>query len=148
MTDSFDPVTPSQPDTGLGFTVSRTHLLIALGGLFTLAFTLSLLNARKKSGVQKDSTLLITDDWRESIAHLASAWDYRYAGMENRMEGIERMLRAALGEPEPQYGVPISNIPTTAATSGPVGEPVQANGTHPPVGAEEPPPPGPANVSL
>lgn len=147
MTDSYDPATPTQPDTGLGFTVSRTHLFIALGGLTLLAFTLSLLAKRKT--VPTDSTVLIGDNWQESIAHLASAWDYRYAGMENRMSEIERMLRTALGQPEPGIAVPTSNgaVPGIAATSTGAPEPVQPNGTHPPVGAEEPPPPGVAHTS-
>lgn len=145
MADSSDPATPTQPDTGLGFTVSRTHLAIALGGLALLVLTLSVL-AKRKGTVQTDSTVLIGDNWQESVQHLASAWDYRYAGMENRMAEIERMLRAAVGEPEPAHGIPVP-APAQAARIADV-PPVQANGTHPPVGAEEPPPPGPASVSL
>lgn len=145
MADSSDPAAPTQPDTGLGFTVSRTHLAIALGGLALLALALSVL-AKRKGTVQTDSTVLIGNDWKESVEHLASAWDYRYAGMENRMAEIERMLRAALGEPEPAHAVPVPS-PAQAARIVDV-PPVQANGTHPPVGAEEPPPPGPASVSL
>jgi hypothetical protein len=119
-------------------TIDRKVLLLALAGLAGLTLMLAFLRGRIAPAPVALTEIPPDADWRSSLEHLASAWDIRFAGIDQRLEDLaaDRVQRAAI----------VSDVPPTLAdTNG-----ATVTERVPPVieTGPEMKPPGPATVSL
>jgi hypothetical protein len=137
---------------------------LALGGLFAVAV---LLAAVKASRTQRGPSYIAgqgdpfgpdLEPWQASLEHLARTFDTKFNLMAER---LDRLTGDSLKEQATQYATP-NQPPATPVYVAPavppaavsladptlVPEPAESVAQHPQVGALEPPPPGPAAVSL
>lgn len=92
--------TPAEQDTPAP--VSRTALLIGLGGLAAIAAILLAVRMAKPRGTVSDITDVPLDgNWQASVQHLADAVGERMANLEARVDGLatDRVRAAATSEP-------------------------------------------------
>jgi hypothetical protein len=120
---------------------NRTAVLIAAGATIVLLFAVTVALSRKKrtSVPETAAEAMEQGDWRSTIEHLAEAWEQRFSLLSEQLDRLS-------GQPVP------SAPPTPAAVSDVVNNGAPTVARVPPdmsvVGAEEPPPPGPAAVSM
>lgn len=141
-----EPMQPTHPEDGAFLYDGEPEgppyrlIFIALGGLTALALILAVVKASRPTGQSGLGVNPVETggSWEESLRHLAAASDFRFQNIEQRLEELSGM-----------------KVQATAATSVPA-QPLMPvdesmmNGAaqHPDVGAMEPPPPGPAAVSV
>lgn len=117
--------------------VSRKTLLIGLGVLAGAAVFLAILRSQmvaKAAVVPPTLGDPLGDDWKATVQHLVDAF-------QARTDGLDERLRALEPEQEPtHYAEPVPPL-RSRDVDGP------ANAVAPTL-SEEPPPPGPAAVSL
>ena len=128
--------------------LTRKHLVYALGvfALATVALSAYARAKRRPPAATFETMLSDPGDWQASLEHLASVWDVRFAGIDERINAIGAQL-AALAEPSKPV---LSTGNGAAATSMPPPafvEPVAAAPTVTVVADDLGTPPAPAAVS-
>lgn len=139
MTEPMQPIQPEYDDGDNTARLPYVPILIGLGALTVLALVLSVVKASRTTGQAPVGLNPIETggSWEESLRHLAAASDFRFQGIERRLDELTGMKVAASAA---------MSIPAQPLM--PVDEALNGAAQHPDVGAMEPPPPAPAAVSL
>jgi hypothetical protein len=139
FTDDGGPVVTA-PASG-GISQSQYIMLGVLGVLGIVAGVLYVA-ARKAGKLDTDTPWLAADSdepWAQSLRHFAAASDFRFRGLEERMDNLIVQMGGTLPPPpapvDTRFPPKVPKAPESVSMSN-----VQ-------VGAEEPPPPGPAATS-
>lgn len=133
--------TPDEYDDDQPLGVDRRVLLVGLGAFAGLALLLALAAraTARRPVTLRDNPGIVEGDWQASLEHLAQAFELRLQGIEVRLDDLAGMRVVG------QVATPSMPPPPMSPGSTSNGESSMA---HPEVGAMEPPPPGPAAVSV